>query len=156
MPDEDQTLDVYIEEPGGGDKFYFKAEKMDRSLSNSAVIESILEVAGDVAGRDVDLRLESFDGSGVIQNPDDDTYPSLATVNVDTNTYAKATEKEATLAEIFKQWGPDGSGNFAQLNWGPRTKNGILTKLSTTEDVTSTTPEQYTFSFEFTFANVEI
>lgn len=156
MPDDTNSLETYIESPDGNDKFYLKTQKADRSYSSNVIIRSILEAIGDVAGRDLDLRLETIDLKGVIQDPDQDTYPTFASAtNVDTNNYAEATKKEVNLAEAFLQWGPT-NGNFATLYWGPRAETGLMTKLQTTEDVTSKTPEQYTFSIEWTFANVQI
>jgi hypothetical protein len=153
MPDDSNALDTYIESPDGNEEFYLKTEKADRSYSSNVIIRSILETIGDVAGRDLDLRLETIDLKGVIQDSETDTYPTLT--SVDTSSYAVATEKEVNFAEIFLNWGPT-NGNFATLHWGPRAESGIITKIQTTEDRTSTGPEQYTFSLEFTYANVQI
>ena len=156
MTNDIDTLDVYIESPPGTgeDPFYLKAEKVDRSYSNSVILRSILQVAGDVAGRDLDRRTETIDINGVIQGTDPDTYPDL--VSIDTDAYNTATEKEMALTKAFIDWGPTTSG-FARLHWGPRTESGLMTKLLTSEDASGQRgPGKYTFTIEWSYMNIQI
>lgn len=149
------SLDVRIASPDDSEEFVFKAETVDRSYTNSVVLRSVLHAAGDVVGRDLDLRMETIDVSGVIQDSDPDTYPSLA----DAGGYNTATAKEMSLAQAFVDWGPDADLDdpFATLYWGPRVEPGLMTKLQTTEDAAGQRgPGKYTFTLEWSYANIQL
>jgi len=153
MADESATLDVSIVRNDGSESFDLKAEQMTRSFDNNVVVRSVLAVAGDVIGQDLDLSMETLEAQGVIQEPDSDTYPSAES----TPGYNAATEKEVNLASAFRRWGPSVDDGFDRMLWGPREETGILTRLSTTEDATGQRGVgKYTFTLEFTYANIVV
>lgn len=155
MPDDTTDLEVAFIRNDGSDSFDMKAGKVERSHNNSFVAKSVLQSAGDVIGRDVDLGFETYSVNGVIQDTQDGTYPQYETI--DKTTYRRAVEKEINLSRAMNRWGPDAGDGFDVLRWGPREIPGMMTKYSATEDASGERgPGKFTFSIEWTYANVVV
>lgn len=152
MPDDINALDVRIVENTGADEFVLKTETVDRNIGNNLVTDSILATAGAITGKKVNLDTENYTLSGVIQDSDANTYPTLKTVD----SYNNAVEKEINLAEATRFWGPTPDG-FDVLHWGPREIEGMISKLATTEDATgSRGAGKFTFTLEWTHASIYV
>lgn len=137
----------------GEDWFNLKAENVERSHSNNFIAKSVLNAAGEVVGRDVDLGFETYSVQGVIQDTQTGTYPPYETI--DKEQYNAAVEKEINLSEAVNRWGPTAGDGFDKLHWGPREIPGMVTKFSSTEDATGERgPGKFTFSLEWTYANI--
>lgn len=156
MPEDTEDLVVRFIRNDGGDTFMMKAENVERSHNNSFIAKSILQAAGDVAGRDIDLGFETYNVQGVIQGTDPGTYPSGGEYpSIDTGSWNEATEKEMCLNYAMNHWGPTTGGGFDRLQWGPRMIPGMMTKYSATEDATGDRgPGKFSFTVEWTYANI--
>jgi len=154
MPDDTTELDVVLTRNDGSEEFHIKGVKVNRSMGNNLVTDGVLGIAGDMTGKKVKLGFETYKIDGKIQNTQEGTYPTGGDYpEVDLNTWARATEKEMALRHAAQTWKPDNSDGFDVLTWGPRTLDGMISKLSTTENRSKKGPEQYTFTLEWTHAN---
>ena len=154
MPDDTTDLDVELTRNDGSETFHLKGVKVNRSLGNNLVTAGVLGVAGDMTGKQVKLGFETYKIDGKIQNAQDGTYPTGGDYpDIDLSTWARASEKEMALRHAARTWKPDSSDGFDVLTWGPRTLDGMISKLSTTENRSKKGPEQYTFTLEWTHAN---
>lgn len=134
-----------------------KTNKAERSMSNNIVTDGILSTAGGLAGKRVNLGFENIQLQGNIKNTQEGTYPTGGSnPSVDLSEWARATEKEMALSHAFRSWGPNASDGFDTLVWGPREITGMFSKLTTTQDRGSDGAEQYTYSIEWTHANVYV
>lgn len=157
MPDDSATLNVKLRRNDyatSGEEFIMKADKVDRNMSNSLVMKSILSAAGDIAGKDLDLGTENYSINGMIQDSETDTYPAYK--SIDTTQWATATEKEMNLAQAMRAWGPDATDGFDTLIWGPRDISGMMSKYTVDENPDSRAPEQYSYTVEWTHVTVYV
>jgi hypothetical protein len=151
MPDDTTDLGVALIRNDGSESFDLKANKLDRSLGNNVVKQGVLAQAGEIAGKDVALGFETITVDGKIADTQQGTYPTGGNYpSINLSNWARATEKEMALVHAAKTWGPDNSDKFDVLEWGPRSIDGIITKLGTTENRSKNGPEQYTYTLEFT------
>jgi hypothetical protein len=154
MPDDTTDLDVELTRNDGSEEFYLKGVKVNRSLGNNLVTAGVLGVAGDMTGKQVKLGFETYKIDGQIQNTQQGTYPTGGGYpDIDLSTWGRATEKEMALRHAGRTWKPDSSDGFDVLSWGPRTLDGMISKLTTTGNREKKAPEQYTFTLEWTHAN---
>lgn len=160
MPDDTTDLSVELRRNDFGDsgqQFHMKARQAERSMSNNLVTKGLLGLAGDLAGKRVNLGFENISLQGSIKNTQDGTYPTGGNYpDIDTGKWGKATEKEMALTHAFRSWGPSSQDGFDVLQWGPRTIKGMFSKLTTTQNRGSDGPDQYTYSLEWTHTNVYV
>lgn len=150
MPDDTTDLDVDLTRNDGSDQFNLKVNKWNRSIGNSLVKQGVLGVAGELSGKYIALGFENYKIDGKIVDTQDGTYPEGGNYpSVDETVWEKSTEKEMALSHAAKTWQPDGTDGFDTITLGPRTIDGIISKLSTTENRGKEGPEQYTFTIEF-------
>lgn len=157
MPDDTEDLNVRLTRNDGAEEFNLKANKVERSMGNNLVTKGILSVAGDLAGKNVNLGFENFTLNGKINNTQEGTYPTGGDYpDLDLDKWARATEKEMALAHATRAWGPDAADGFDRFEWGPRDRGVMINKYSATENRDKTGPEQYAITLELTHANVYI
>lgn len=160
MPDDTTDLSVEVRRNDyetSGHRFHLKTVQSERSMSNNIVSQSVLGVAGDIAGKRVNLGFENVQIQGNIKNTQEGTYPTGGEYpDIDTAEWGRATEKEMALTHAFRTWGPNVSNGFDTLIWGPREIGGMFSKLTTTQNRSDDGPDQYTFSIEWTHANVYV
>jgi len=154
MPDDTTDLDVELTRNDGSEIFNLKTEKVDRSLGNNIVTDGVLGIAGDLTGKKVKLGFENYKLDGKIQSAQEGTYPAGGDYpDIDLSEWERATEKEMALRHAARTWKPDMSDGFDVLSWGPRSIDGMIGKLTTTETRSKKGPEQYTFTLEWIHAN---
>lgn len=157
MPDDTTDLEVALTRNDGADSFDLKVNKWDRSIGNNIVTKGILSVAGDLAGKNVNIGFEKYTLNGKIVETQANTYPTGGDYpTIDTSVWDLATEKEMAIAHAARTWGPDASDGFDTVDIGPRSIGVIISKLGTTENREQRGPEQYTFTLELTHADVYI
>ena len=157
MPDDTTDLDVVLTRNDGSDTFNLKVRKWDRSIGNNLVTKGILSVAGDLAGKDVNVGFEKYTLNGLIADAQANTYPTGGSYpSINTTTWALATEKEMALAHATRTWGPDATDKFDTVDIGPRTLGIMISKYGATENRSKRGPEQYDISLELTHADVYI
>lgn len=160
MPDDTTDLSTEIRRNDyatSGVSFNLKSTKAERSMSNNIVTDGILSTAGGLAGKRVNLGFENIQLQGNIKNTQEGTYPTGGdNPSVDLSEWNRATEKEMALSHAFRAWGPNANDGFDTLVWGPREITGMFSKLTTTENRTNDGSEQYTYSIEWTHANVYV
>lgn len=160
MPNDATDLSVEIRRNDYGtsdDVLHLKTRQAERSMSNNLVTEGILGLAGDLAGKRVNLGFENIQLQGDIQNTQEGTYPSGGGYpSIDTDEWGRATEKEMALVHAFRTWGPNASDGFDVLHWGPREISGMFSKLTTTQNRSDDGPDQYTFSIEWSHTNIYV
>lgn len=157
MPNDTTDLDAQLIRNDGAETFHLKVNKWDRSIGNNIVTDGILSAAGDLAGKDVNVGFEEYTLDGKIQDTQEGTYPTGGNYPaIDTEEWARATEKEMAIAHAARAWGPDSGNGFDTIQLGPREIGVMISKLATTEDRTKQGPEQYTFTLELTHADVYV
>lgn len=153
MPDDTTELDVILTRNDGSEEFYLKGVKVNRSLGNDLVTDGFLGIAGEITGKSVKLGFETYKLDGKIQSAQEGTYPTGGDYpDIDLSTWERATEKEMALRHAARTWKPDQSDGFDVLTWGPRSVDGMISKLTTTETRSKKGAEQYTFTLEWVHA----
>ncbi|UTF55978.1 hypothetical protein [Natronosalvus rutilus] len=160
MPDDTTDLSVEVRRNDygtSGDVLHLKARQAERSMSNNIVTEGLLGLAGDIAGKRVNMGFENVKVQGSIQSTQEGTYPTGGNYpDINTDEWGRATEKEMALTHAFRTWGPNSADGFDTLIWGPREISGMFSKLTTTQNRGDNGPDQYTFSFEWSHTDVYV
>jgi hypothetical protein len=159
MPDDSDTLDVMLQSNDGTEEIILKVSNVEHSMKNNFVKKSIIAGAGDLAGKDLSLGFENYSLQGTIADSETDTY-SASLVIPDMTGYPNSAAKEAAVGRATREWGPDITNGFDELHYGPYDGDdaitGVIGKWSSTHDVGSTQPWQFSYTLEWNHLDVLI
>lgn len=152
-------LAVKVIRNDGSETFRLKAERVETSVENGLVTDSIISAASrQVAGGKLVLELQRYTIDFVIQGMTPDDYPNASTYDgssastPDNDDYGFREE----LMRASKEWGYDLSNGFDTLEYDGRSIDGVITAFDPTEDTANRPGRTYDATLEWKFLDAYV
>jgi len=152
-------LAVKVIRNDGSETFRLKAERVETSVENGLVTDSIISAASrKVAGGKLVLDIQRYQIDFVIQGMTPEDYPNSS--QYDGSGAGRPDDDDYGFRDEFmrasKEWGYDTTNGFDVLQYDGRTIDGVITAFDPTEDTQSRPGRTYDATLEWTFLDAYI
>lgn len=156
---DNSNLAVKLVRNDGSETFRLKANRVETSVENSIVTDSIISAASrKVAGGKLVLELQTYNIDFVIQGmtpsdyPNSGQYDGSSASTPDNDDYGFREE----LMRASKEWGYDTANGFDELVYDGRRIDGVITAFDPTEDTEQRPGRTYDATLEWTFLDAYV
>jgi len=145
------TTEVELRRNDGSETFVLKATRVDPTVSNGLVTDSIISAASrQVLGGKLVLSAETYQVDFDIQGMESADYPNAGTYSNDDYGFKEE------LWRASHEWGFTLSDGLDVLYYDGKSVEGVITEFNPTEDLNQRKARTYDASLEFTHVDAYV